>query len=73
MTKSEIILRMKSADGIYGLMYGGHGGDEEDYVFISKSNLHKWGKDTYTGYYFIWGWPGPDYNVYLFFIQIYKK
>lgn len=63
MTKSEIVLRMESADGIYGTMYGG---DEEDYVFVPKCDLREWEKDTCTGYYFIWGYPGPDYNVYLF-------
>lgn len=69
MTKSDIVLRMESADGIYGTMYGGetiYNGIREDYVFIPKSNLHEWGKNTSTGYYFILGWPGPDYNVYLF-------
>ena len=63
MTKEEIISLMESADGIYGTMFGG---DEEAYVFVPKSDLHEWGKDTCMGYYFVWGWPGLDYSVYLF-------
>lgn len=78
MTKEEIVSLMESADGIWGTMFGkdvvrhfspltGKGYfEKDDYVFISKDELKEWGTKECTGYFFIWGMPGPDYNVYLF-------
>lgn len=57
---------------IYGTMYGGefirHCGVDGEYNYrdklikIDKNKLHI-GKDSMT---YVWGWPGPDFNVYKF-------
>lgn len=50
---------------IYGLMYGCRNKNsdiEDDIVRINTAEL-EWSKDK-TKFYFVWGWPGPDFNTY---------
>lgn len=50
---------------IYSLMYGCRNKNsdiEDDIVRINTAEL-KWSKDK-TKFYFVWGWPGPDFNRY---------
>lgn len=50
---------------IYGWMYGTHIKDKNVEDDICKFN--NWEleltKDR-TGFLYVWGWPGPDYNIY---------
>jgi len=62
MTKEEIIKRMEIAEGIYGTMYG-TSSKAENYTFIDKYDMKYWKNE---GYCFVWGYPGPDYNLYTF-------
>lgn len=78
MTKSEIVDRYNTAETtcIYGRMYGSEYITHNFYTGGSKTELDrviKIGKNEIEefnaekGYIlFIWGWPGPDYNVYRF-------
>lgn len=67
MTNIEIYKNLKDIGGIYGYMYGRHISDrpiDQDIIFISQ-------KDLTIGKYadcfvYIWGWPGPDGNIYKF-------
>ena len=50
---------------IYSLMYGYRNKNsdiEDDIVRINTAEL-EWSKDK-TKFYFVWGWPGPDFNTY---------
>lgn len=75
MTNEEILSRYNSAecDVIYGFMYGEPyifvGGNPRTYrpdeiIEIEKSNL-RLGKNK-NCFIFVWGWPGPDANIYYF-------
>jgi hypothetical protein len=45
-------------NGFYGTMYGGSP-EKEKVLFIEPSFIGNGGK-----LYYIWGWPGPDFNIY---------
>lgn len=50
---------------IYSRLYTNADGISEEnntIIEIETGNL-SWSKDEETAYY-IWGWPGPDYNIY---------
>ena len=48
---------------IYGQMYGKKEIDNR----IIKINKNKLEPDkNETGFFYVWGWPGPDYNFYSF-------
>ena len=50
-------------DIIWGTMYGEHRTDKDALILpIKKSELHKTVSDNSIIY--IWGWPGPDGNIY---------
>lgn len=75
MINQNIITRLNNEEtkGIYGYMYGRPWLDYGNYVspdellFIKKEELKPWRENGQTvGLCFVWGWPGPDYNVYLF-------
>ena len=61
MTKDEIYRKLESIDYIYGTMYGGRY-YEDKVIKINKKSLHI-NSDNLV---FIWGFPGPDYNIYRF-------
>lgn len=48
---------------IYGYMYGKKEIDNR-IIKIDKCDL-KAARDK-TGFFYVWGWPGPDYNFYSF-------
>ena len=79
MTDREILIKFvdKETKGIYGYMYGtqfirhehGRGGvhyTESKIIFVNKKELKFWNQKEGNGLYYIWGWPGPDFTVYLF-------
>lgn len=58
----ESILKKYNDPGvryIYGSFYGR---PWDDFTYIEKEKL----KLSYNAFVFIWGGPGPDYNVYKF-------
>ena len=67
MTNKEIYSNLYHIGGIYGYMYGQRIKSrpiEEDIIFIPQ-------KDLQIGihadcFIYIWGWPGPDGNIYEF-------
>lgn len=51
---------------IYSLMYGATHVDwrtTEDQIITIRTEELKWSEDK-KEFYYIWGWPGPDYNTY---------
>lgn len=70
MTWIEIVKRWESPDTecIYGRMYGHEYRNENErdkIIRIEKNEIEKF--DAYKeGIVYVWGWPGPDYNVYWF-------
>ena len=67
ITNKEIYTNLVRLGGIYGYMYGERMKNspiEEDIVFIKKRYLQV-GKHA-DCFIFIWGWPGPDGNIYEF-------
>ena len=66
MDKETALSRLENFDGIYGTMYGQtwlHFSEynlRDEVVFIDKKCLKVWD----NGFMYIWGGPGPDYNVY---------
>lgn len=77
MTKQEILSRYYAAetDFIYGRMYGseyittvykdGAKTELDKIVRIGKNEIKEFNPEK-EYILFIWGWPGPDYNVYKF-------
>lgn len=63
---SKLYDDVMSHEVIYSLMYSPQRVDfrtlEEDVIEIETSEL-KWSKDR-SKFFYIWGWPGPDYNTY---------
>lgn len=50
---------------IYGTIYGGHCQSDKTVVLIKPEELQYEDNPTQQPYMlFIWGWPGPDFNVY---------
>lgn len=48
------------------LNYGDHQKPDE-VIFIDKQSLRPWTENGKTvGLLFVWGFPGPDYNVYFY-------
>lgn len=73
MTKEKILemYNNPSVEAIYGFMYGqpfieyADGSQKPDKVIqILKSEL-RLSKDK-DSFFYVWGWPGPDYNQYKF-------
>ena len=67
MTNNEIRkLFYSPSTKFYGTMYGGpYGKSEFDRILeINKKNI-KFCKNT-DAFYYVWGWPGPDVNLYYF-------
>lgn len=68
MDKYDVLQNLKTYGGIYAYMYGSpylNFGDHKEVdkiVFLDKDEL-RIGDNSFT---YIWGWPGPDYNVYEF-------
>lgn len=70
MTTEQIITKLQTADNIYAYMYG------RPYILTSRNNFYEPDKIikipisdlliTEKSIYYIWGYPGPDYNMYLF-------
>lgn len=76
MNNADIIKRFKESDCIYGRMYG------NEYITICEDGKERRVKDRVIKLdiksdrlelneekeviYFVWGWPGPDYNIYRF-------
>lgn len=62
MNKAEILARWRKERYIYGYMYGRKLEDERlnKILEISKDKLYIWDE----GLCYMWGWPGPDYNLY---------
>ena len=55
-------------DKIYSLMYSPqrvYWTDLQDQIIKIKTSELEWSKDHNT-FFYIWGWPGPDYNRYTF-------
>lgn len=74
MTKNEILKRIQTAPSIWGYMYGkpyyvtnhyllGQMYTLDEIIEIPTSLISGWGDE---GFCFVWGYPGPDYNVYLY-------
>lgn len=62
----EAFSKLKDDDEIYVTMYGENlekTDNKVDICSLYKSKLRVWDD---TGMYYIWGWPGPDFNVYYF-------
>ena len=70
MTGKQFLDLLNKHNGIYGYMYGEqyrHPYDPDEIIYIEKESLRPWTEDGHQiGWCFIWGWPGPDYNIYLF-------
>lgn len=67
MTNVEIYHNLKNIGGIYGYMYGQRilsTPINEDIIFIKQKDLII-GKQA-DCFVYIWGWPGPDGNIYEF-------
>ena len=67
MTADEIRFKFYSkSTKFYGTMYGGpYGLHEWDKILkIDKKDI-KFCKDE-DAFYYVWGWPGPDINIYSF-------
>ena len=65
--QQDLITQLMRADHFFGTMYGMP--KEEDRVIkIETREIHKfvfeW-SDKGPGIIYLWGWPGPDGNVYL--------
>jgi len=66
MDKETALSMLESFDGIYGTMYAqtwlnySTFKERDEIVFIDKRSLKIWD----DGFCYIWGAPGPDYNVY---------
>lgn len=64
--KTNLYDLVMSHDVIYSLMYAPHAvswrSREDQIIEIDTKDL-KWSKDKAT-FYYIWGWPGPDFNTY---------
>ena len=55
-------------DKIYSLMYSPqrvYWTDLQDQIVEIETSELEWSKDHNT-FFYIWGWPGPDYNRYTF-------
>lgn len=65
--RQDLITQLMHADRFYGTMYGMHK-SKDTVIEISTKDIYKfvfnWG---YKGpaIIYLWGWPGPDGNVYL--------
>lgn len=70
MNNEEILKRLKHEDFIYGYMYGrpyintSHGYEKDKVIKIKTSELQV-GKNK-DCFIYIWGYPGPDGNIYKF-------
>ena len=67
MTNNEIRYKFYSPKTkFYGTMYGGQYGESEwDKILeINKKDI-KFCQNA-DAFYYIWGWPGPDANLYYF-------
>ena len=64
MNKELAELTFNTQPYIYGYMYGNKRIDNR-IIKIEKEKLNSF-KDENLGYWFRWGWPGPDINDYLF-------
>ena len=73
MNKQEIFVRLSESKYIYGYMYGkpfkwvktrdGRNVATKDTIIeIAVKELRIWSE----GFCYVWGWPGPDYNLYRF-------
>ena len=66
MTNQEIIKKYYSPqiNNIYGYMYASENQRYGEIISINKNDLKisKFG----DSFIYIWGWPGPDYNIYYF-------
>ena len=60
MNNIEEKIAKAKTDGIWGTKYGMDKHNDTDILHIDPNSLH-FDED---GMVFIWGWPGPDYNLY---------
>ena len=60
MTKEEAIVKLNKVGYIYGYMYGRPLENNKEILQINAAGLNIWD----SGFCFVWGWPGPDYNLY---------
>lgn len=66
-TNQKLITQLIQSSHIYGTMYGLY--KHQDKIIKIKSSklryVENWGTEG-PGLIYIWGWPGPDGNTYLF-------
>lgn len=62
MRKQDILARLSDSEYIYGYMYGRKCGYArlDKIIQIKTKSLRIWEE----GMVYVWGWPGPDYNLY---------
>ena len=68
MTKQQIITKLIQADKIYTTMYG-MDKSQDKILKINTKEISGYTDDWYgkgPALIYIWGWPGPDGNTYLF-------
>ena len=67
MTNNEIRRNFYSlTTKFYGTMYGGPYGESEwDEILEINKKYIKFCKNA-DAFYYVWGWPGPDVNLYYF-------
>ena len=65
--RQDLITQLMRADRFYGTMYGMHK-SKDRVIEINIRDIHKfvfdW-DDKGPAIIYLWGWPGPDGNVYL--------
>ena len=67
----EIANQLETLKGIYGFMYGhpyindGHN-SRDKIIFIPAKNLQLTSNPNGYAFFYQWGWPGPDWNIYNF-------
>ena len=62
---NDLYNKVMSHEKIFSLMYSPYKTDspvENQILDIETSEL-RWSEDRKT-FFYIWGWPGPDYNTY---------
>ena len=65
--QQSLITQLMRADYFYGTMYG-MPKDKDKIIKIETRNIHNFVFDWNgkgPGIIYLWGWPGPDGNVYL--------
>lgn len=68
ITEETLYNIVERHDKIYSLMYSPqrvYWKDLQDQIIEIKTSELEWSKDNNT-FFYIWGWPGPDYNRYDF-------